>query len=387
MLTKKVLTLAALMMVLQLTISVTAASFELGEYKEKWSGGNVQKNGEGHVKVPNNYVITGLGLSSYDLNDYKEGNIGPHILKPIVVYGRELFYDGTMGPERKFSNGGKMKIEKTLKLPDGYVMTGWGAGIDKKKSGNWVVDYIEITGRKINTNGQMSNEETFKTGTGGVDTKVKLSEGYVATLIRGTVSRGFIDKASVGGRKLMINGINNPGPGPEPTPTNNAPMINSIGVEGRWEGDLFRIVTDATDADGDQLQISCSQPFGTNCKWQTEYEGIHVGTRGVTVTVSDGKASTTGNIQVNVAPVGSASLSIKEFYPKEKEYVFVCTENDFTATKYDWYYGDGEKNENIDNSDTFHTYTRAGPFTVSCVAKGDNDKSRAVLNINVAEVV
>ena len=70
------------------------------------------------------------------------------------------------------------------------------------------MDYLEVTARKINTNGYLEQETLFvnKTSTGTLDTKVKLNDGYVATLISGIVYKGTLDKAKIGGKRLTVNG-------------------------------------------------------------------------------------------------------------------------------------------------------------------------------------
>lgn len=63
----------------------------------------------------------------------------------------------------------------------------------------------------------------------------------------------------------------------------------------------------------------------------------------------------------------TASLTIKEWYPKGLEYVFICETNK-PALYFTWYYDDGEKQIEILNQDTFHRYQAEGNYSVRCIA-------------------
>ncbi len=301
----KLVVIISLIVILALA-SLTSATnyFVLNDYQIKWSGANGQNYGEGHVKVPTKYVVTGIALGSYDLNDYKEGDIGNHVLRPIAVYTRELFHDGTLGNEKIVRIGSQRNIERSIRLPYGYVMTGWGAGINSiPNKNNWVVDYLEITARKINTNGYLEAETLFvnKTLTGTLDTKVKLNDGYVATLISGVVYKGTIDVAKVGGKRLTVNGNTIPtGNNNTNNSQNNQPTISSVSVLGNKSGDLFRIIVNASDPDNDPLTITYSSPFNSSGMWQTNNNSA--GTYTTSVSVSDGKITTSFLITFTVQP-------------------------------------------------------------------------------------
>jgi PKD repeat protein len=64
--------------------------------------------------------------------------------------------------------------------------------------------------------------------------------------------------------------------------------------------------------------------------------------------------------------VSAFNLYVKDWYPKTNHYVFVC---DAPSSTYDWFYGDGEKQINITNGDTYHIYPDAGSYTVKCTAR------------------
>jgi PKD repeat protein len=66
----------------------------------------------------------------------------------------------------------------------------------------------------------------------------------------------------------------------------------------------------------------------------------------------------------------TASVDIAPWYPKGNNYVFVCN-NDISATKYNWYFGDGQKIIGGTNKDVYHTYSE-GTYTVRCEAINGN---------------
>ncbi|MBI2546067.1 CHRD domain-containing protein [Candidatus Woesearchaeota archaeon] len=73
----------------------------------------------------------------------------------------------------------------------------------------------------------------------------------------------------------------------------------------------------------------------------------------------------------------NGSIFVKEWYPKANHYVFVCNLEaaDFTPTRFSWFYGDGEKQVDISNRDTYHIYQSGGNFTVLCFGT-DGDRIR-----------
>jgi len=299
--------------------------FDLADYQQKWSGPYFQQAGEGNIRAPTHYVVTGIALGSYDLNEYENGALGDHILSPMGIYIREMFHDGTLGRERLISLGLQSNIERSIRLPDGFVMTGWGGGVEARKNGNWVIDYLEVTARKLNTNGLLEGETLFvnKTSNGTLDTKVKLNDGYVATLIGGVVYKGTLDVAKIGGKRITVNGqtINvtnivsnytnqtNQTSNNQTNTTNHSPSIDSINVLGHYAGDLFKIIVGASDTEGNALSYSYSHPFNSNGEWQTSVN-TPVGTYNVNVSVSDGSTTTTMDLDVQVfAPLNNQTNS------------------------------------------------------------------------------
>lgn len=77
----------------------------------------------------------------------------------------------------------------------------------------------------------------------------------------------------------------------------------------------------------------------------------------------------------------SSEVKIAPWYPQENNYVFICDSSGFNATGYDWYFGDGEKLLNIQNSETYHSYSDSNAYNVSCTAKNLVSQQTAMLTI------
>ncbi|MBU1111516.1 MAG: hypothetical protein ABIB43_01850 [archaeon] len=78
-----------------------------------------------------------------------------------------------------------------------------------------------------------------------------------------------------------------------------------IRIEG-VEGDTIELKPDAYDPDGDKVKYTYSKPFNVNGQWKTD-EG-DAGKYVVTVTVSDGKLSTSQDVLVIVKPLNKAPV-------------------------------------------------------------------------------
>ena len=89
------------------------------------------------------------------------------------------------------------------------------------------------------------------------------------------------------------------------------------------------------------------------------------------------------SLQNNTNSTLSLNLSIKKWYPKGRDYVFVCNANGYAPTFYDWFFGDGQKMFNSANIDLFHRYTAPGNLTVLCRAKNLSVSLNATLKIAV----
>ena len=81
---------------------------------------------------------------------------------------------------------------------------------------------------------------------------------------------------------------------------------------------------------------------------------------------------------------GNVKLSIAPFYPQNTSYIFICNSTNFTATSYNWYFGDGDKQLLSSNMDVFHRYNATGNYTVVCTAMNDNESGSDMLNITAS---
>jgi hypothetical protein len=79
----------------------------------------------------------------------------------------------------------------------------------------------------------------------------------------------------------------------------------------------------------------------------------------------------------------SASVSIAPWYPKGRDYVFVCNTNGFTPTRYDWSFGDGNAQYNS-NRDVYYSYGAAGTYAVSCTASTSSISKQGTLSVTVS---
>jgi hypothetical protein len=79
-------------------------------------------------------------------------------------------------------------------------------------------------------------------------------------------------------------------------------------------------------------------------------------------------------------------LYVKAWYPKDNDYVFVCSTPDMTPDSYNWFYGDGEKLLNIQNGDTYHRYKNTGTYTVTCEAHENGQTLTDALTVTVNTV-
>lgn len=96
-------------------------------------------------------------------------------------------------------------------------------------------------------------------------------------------------------------------------------------------------------------------------------------------TVNNDGCSSTCQTETSSA---SVDLRIKPWYPQGRNYIFICDESGYTATSYNWIFGDGHKQTtSVDN--VYHTYANAGGYTVQCTATGSVSRSDT-LAINVS---
>jgi PKD repeat protein len=124
--------------------------------------------------------------------------------------------------------------------------------------------------------------------------------------------------------------------------------------ENNFEATTF----DWSFGDGDEQIDSTNEDVFHQYTTSGEYSVSCTATAGETSVVT----STTITV---VAP--EATVTVKEPYPINSDYVFVC-ENNIDATTFDWDFGDGDTQTDSENEDVFHTYAASDEYTVSCTA-------------------
>ncbi len=100
----------------------------------------------------------------------------------------------------------------------------------------------------------------------------------------------------------------------------------------------------------------------------------------VTIThAQDGGGNTTNETIEN----SSVQLSIARWYPQGRNYVFICSASEFSPTVYDFVFGDGNKNLNMQANNVYHTFAQAGTYTVTCTAYDSSRQAEGELIVNV----
>jgi len=79
-------------------------------------------------------------------------------------------------------------------------------------------------------------------------------------------------------------------------------------------------------------------------------------------------------------------LQVKQGFPQGSNYVFECLSVGWQPSTYSWFYGDGSKQNNILNDNTWHTYLANGDYSVSCTAKTEGFFLSAFLDVKVTGV-
>jgi len=79
----------------------------------------------------------------------------------------------------------------------------------------------------------------------------------------------------------------------------------------------------------------------------------------------------------------SASLTIASGFPQGHNYVFNCNAKGFTATSYNWYFGDGQIQVATPSNNVYHTYVSTGQYTVACRSADGTKYAVDTLAINV----
>jgi hypothetical protein len=77
------------------------------------------------------------------------------------------------------------------------------------------------------------------------------------------------------------------------------------------------------------------------------------------------------------------TVTIASGYPQGNNYIFNCNAFNFTPTKYDFTFGDGQSWSNVTFNNSYHSYPNAGSYQITCTAKNDQISRTGSLTINV----
>ena len=91
----------------------------------------------------------------------------------------------------------------------------------------------------------------------------------------------------------------------------------------------------------------------------------------------------------NVTTV-STSVNIAPYFPQGdfgQNFVFECNTEGFTATSYDWDFGDGQKMHDVSNANVWHTFSTDGSYAVECTATDSVISQVGEIHINVGGIV
>jgi len=126
---------------------------------------------EAYLQAPPGYVVTGLGARAHRDN-----------ITTMWMRIRPLLPNGTLGEPEELRGGWEPgnNLEAKVELPDGYVATGFGAGIAPE----WDVKRFGVWARPLNKDGSLGEEKLFRGGIdlkSGFERKVQLDDNRVLT--------------------------------------------------------------------------------------------------------------------------------------------------------------------------------------------------------------
>lgn len=164
---------------------------------------------------------------------------------------------------------------------------------------------------------------------------------------------------------------------------NRAPVLEYIADITVTEGDLVKIIPNASDKDGDNLTFYFSRPLNASGEWQTAIG--NAGIYNMTIKVSDGQVNTTQNFMITVEHVNRAPVLelIENITVKAGEMVVISPvasdpDNDSLTYYYD---------RPLDENGKWQTdYNEAGEYVVAVkVSDGKLNTSQDV-KITVEEI-
>jgi PKD repeat protein len=129
----------------------------------------------------------------------------------------------------------------------------------------------------------------------------------------------------------------------------------------------------------------------TNDVWHTflvtgQYQVDCTASDGIT-RVQQSKIIVRGGLPEEPTDVLNATISIASGFPQGNNFVFTCETEAFTAVSYTWYFGDGQKQTDMQTNNLWHTYDAAGTYTVECDAKDEmgTELAKGFLDVSTAD--
>ncbi len=245
-----------------------------------------------------------------------------------------------------------------------------------------------------------------------------LSTSAFTTIIFGNLSSG---------NQNNTNQTNNNQTNPSNTTTNTSVCYNSLSalpakcIGGIITSDIFggcRTIACSNDSNGRSLSLmACEKPGSYQPQFFEMYK--QGGNGGVTICIgqtcmqNDGfvkspnfpiclnaitnqtnnqtPSNQTNNNQTNPGNTTNntigltyyVNLSIAPWYPKGRSYVFRCDATGFVPSKYDYYFGNGEKQVGRIDSDVYYTYSLAGEYSPLCIAYNNTLAKNSSISITV----
>lgn len=156
---------------------------------------------EAFLRAPTGYVITGIGSRAHEDN-----------ITTMWLRVAPLRADGTLGPSEEFRAGymPDAGLEAKVALPEGYVATGFGAGIAPE----WDVKRFGVWARPLNRDGTLGEEKLFRDGkdlTSGFERQVRVAEGRVLT--GAGLNCSFNDVNGIRAESMRLSRVALPGTG------------------------------------------------------------------------------------------------------------------------------------------------------------------------------
>jgi plastocyanin len=122
------------------------------------------------------------------------------------------------------------------------------------------------------------------------------------------------------------------------------------------------------------------QPSSTS--GQAAFQQLGAGGSGSAASSSFDPNAFTQQFSQSASP--TSNLKIKEFYPDKNSFVLSCdlADQGFHPTTFSWYFGDGQKLLDVQNSNVYHTYASSGNYPASCTASDGATSRSASLNVS-----